>query len=776
MDNIKQTFLNYYFSSLNPQQLQAVLHINGPLLVLSGAGSGKTTVIVNRIVNMILFGDAYNSQSDYVDDNTKELIYEYLNGEEVDISEIAYGISENPVRPWNILAITFTNKAAGELKSRLSNKLGDIAQNINASTFHSACARILRFEIDALGFNSNFTIYDTDDTKRLMKACMKELNIDPKNFPVKSVLSIISLAKNDLVSPKEFIESDNNKYVYDAFKQRIIGQIYEYYQQRLKEANALDFDDLLFKTVELFEKYPDILEKYQFKYKYILVDEYQDTNIAQYKLISMLSEKYKNLCVVGDDDQSIYSFRGATIENILSFEKQFPNCRTIKLEQNYRSTKTILDAANSVIKNNSNRKSKTLFTDKTSDKKIIWYTASDEEEEANYIAATIKNEVEKGASYSDFAVLYRMNALSNSIEHAFFQKIPYKIYGGLRFYDRKEIRDMIAYLSVIVNDWDNIRMTRIINEPKRGIGESTVNLIDQISRDLGISYIEIMLHADEYPALSKRAKNLKSFAQTIVELRYNLSEKDFVLSDIIDLIIKKTGYKTAMELLGDEGLERLENIYELKTSINTYCEESEEPSLEGFLEEISLYTDVDNYQETGDCVSLMTIHSSKGLEFKNVFIIAMESGIFPSMRSSFSTKEIEEERRLAYVAITRAKEELTITTTKMRRLFGRCESHSPSQFLCEIDKNLIEMKGFKNNSSEKKNKISDYKSFSSPSNDKDYLEKLTVGTTVEHRKFGRGIILTSKSMGNDLLLEVSFDNSGTRKIMAGFAKLKVVTS
>lgn len=774
MENLKRTFLNYYFSSLNKQQLQAVFNINGPLLVLSGAGSGKTTVIVNRIVNMIMFGNAYNSSSDYVDNKTAELITEYLSGEEIDISEIAYGISENPIRPWNILAITFTNKAAGELKTRLSDKLGDIAESINASTFHSACARILRFDIESLGYNSNFTIYDTDDVKRLLKSCLTDLNIDKKNFPIKTIMTEISLSKNNLISPQKYIESSPDKLNMDEYRHKTIGRIYQYYQQRLKEANALDFDDLLFKVVELFEKFPAILEKYQYRYKYILVDEYQDTNIAQYKLISLLAQKNKNLCVVGDDDQSIYKFRGATIENILSFEKQFPDCTTIKLEQNYRSTQQILDAANSVIKNNINRKQKSLYTDKKSGNKIVWFSASDEFEEASYIADTIQKEVANGALYSDFAVLYRMNALSNQIERAFFQKIPYKIYGGLRFYDRKEIRDIIAYLSILVNDSDTVRMTRVINEPKRGIGNSTVKLLDQISRDLGITYFDIMMHADEYPVLSKRVKNLKEFADIIYNLKLKLNEPDFYLPDIIDFIITKTGYKSYMETLGDEGKERLENIYELKTSIGSYIEESEEPSLEGFLEEISLYTDVDNYQEVNDTVSLMTIHSSKGLEFKNVFIIAMEQGIFPSIQNMFVSSELEEERRLAYVAITRAKDNLTIITTDERRLFGKNENRLPSKFLYEIDKNLIEKKG----SVEKKESYSQ-KTFSfipNQSYNSYKLEKMIPGIPVEHKKFGKGIIISSKPIGDDLLLEISFDTSGTRKVMAKFARLKVITS
>lgn len=768
--NWKQVFLQHYFSSLNPQQREAVFHINGPVLVLSGAGSGKTTVIVNRIVNMVMFGSAYNAPAEELSSYTASLLENYLNEETENFDCLVDEVSYNPVKPWNILAITFTNKAAGEMKARLQAKLGDSAEEINASTFHSACSRILRYDISRLGFSSNFTIYDTDDSKRLIKSCMKELDIDQKNFPVKTVMNTISLSKNSLISPQKFLNSEKEDM--DEYRRHVIGSIYKYYQQRLKEANALDFDDLLFKTVELFEKNPDVLEKYQNRYKYILVDEYQDTNEAQYRIISLLSRKYGNLCVVGDDDQSIYKFRGATIKNILNFENQFPDCCIIRLEQNYRSTQTILDAANSIIRNNSQRKEKTLWTDLGKGSKIEWYKASDENAEARYIAKQIKKGVENGGKYSDYAVLYRMNALTNPLEKAFFNEIPYKIYGGLRFYDRKEIKDILAYMSVAVNEWDSVRMRRIVNEPKRGIGESTLSTIDTISRDLGISYLEIMKHADEYPVLSKRAPKLKAFADIIVDIKEKSEE--MYLPEIVDYIIDKTGYKTAMQQLGEEGEERLQNIYELKSSIDAYCTENNDSDLEGFIESISLYTDVDNYKEDDDTVKLMTIHSSKGLEFKYVFITAMEDGIFPSIRNIMEKSEIEEERRLAYVAITRAKEKLYITTTAERRLFGHTNHNPPSEFLCEIDDRLINKEGKaaerkKTELSQSLNKKQCKKNEFSAD-----LSQLKVGVRINHRKFGDGTIISSSPLGNDLLLEVCFDECGTKKITAVFAKLKLI--
>jgi DNA helicase-2/ATP-dependent DNA helicase PcrA len=774
MESISRSFLNYYFSSLNPQQKEAVFTINGPVLVLSGAGSGKTTVIVNRIANMILFGDACNYDI-YDDKEAYDAVSDYMNDENTDLMRVSRAIAHNPIRPWNILAITFTNKAAGEMRERLTAHLGELASDINASTFHSACARILRYDIAALGYSSNFTIYDTDDVKRLIRACMTELDIDTKKFSLKLVTSEISMAKNHLITPKNYINgSFDAQYAQDNYKRSVIGKIYEYYNQRLKESNALDFDDLLLKTVELFETRPDILEKYQNRYRYILVDEYQDTNIAQYRLVSLLAAKYKNLCVVGDDDQSIYRFRGATIENILSFEKQFDNCKTIKLEQNYRSTQIILDGANSVIKNNEGRKAKALWTSQSGGDKIQWYKAANEDREAEHIVQVIEEGVKNGGKYSDYAVLYRMNAMSNAIEHALFNRIPYKVYGGLRFYDRKEIRDIIAYLSIIANDWDTVRLNRIINEPKRGIGATTVAVINQISRDLSVSCIEIIREADQYPSLSKRAKALKSFAEIIDNLKNEVETSDFSEIDIIEDIVVKTGYKAYMETLGDEGKERLQNIYELKSTLKRYCEDSEEPSLEGFLEQVSLYTDVDKFEEVEDTVSLMTIHSSKGLEFNNVFIAAMEDGIFPSFRNKNLISDMEEERRLAYVAMTRARKKLYFCTAASRTLFGRHEQFEPSTFLLEVDENLIESEE-DTSVSVKKSKWGNYYSKNNVSDleNNTNLTQYKEGVSVTHPKFGKGIILSAKPMGNDVLLEIGFDECGTKKIMAGFAKLVV---
>lgn len=776
MNNWKQNFLEYYFSDLNDEQKQAVFTVKGPVLVLSGAGSGKTTVIVNRIANMILFGDAYNSECENQSEYEKELISDFMNGGDTDISEISKAIGVDRIKPWNILSITFTNKAAGEMKERLNGILGEeTASNINASTFHSACAKILRFEAEKLGYTSQFTIYDSDDTKRLIKTCMQTLGISQQEIKINPIISTISLAKNRLVSPDNFENYmiENGIYPFDEYRKRALISIYKLYEQRLHELNAFDFDDLLSKTVELFQKNPDVLEKYQNRYKYILVDEYQDTNNAQYALISLLSGKSGNLCVVGDDDQSIYGFRGATIDNILSFENQFPGCKTIKLETNYRSTKIILDAANSIIKNNVSRKSKSLKTDRKGGDKIIWYEAENEEKEAEFIKNTIKEGVKNGDKYSDYAILYRMNALSGNVETALFNSIPYKIYGGTRFYDRREIRDMIAYMSVTVNEWDSVRLRRIINVPKRGIGDSTVNLLENISRDLNISIPEIIKDADSYGALSRKSIALLKFSKILESLKQKLNEVS--LPEFIDVILKETGYLEELKKLDAEGEERLQNIYELKSALAKYEEESDEPSLEDFLEGISLYTDVDSYEDNGDVVSLMTIHSSKGLEFKNVFIIALENGIFPSYSNLNDKASLEEERRLAYVAVTRAKNRLYFTTAESRLLFGKRNSNPPSVFIEETDQSLIEKKTPRPKKSIAIKKMNFASSGIKTSGSQNIdISKLDTGVRVRHPKFGDGTILTCKEMGGDKLLEISFDEIGTKKIMAKYARLEII--
>lgn len=777
---LKKHALKKYFNKMNDEQRKAVFSVNGPVLILAGAGSGKTTVLVNRIANMIHFGNTYNSDyvPNYVTDDDINYLKDFIDGKSDDINKLKEIISDNSeIKPWNILAITFTNKAAGELKERLSNMLGDEGDDINAATFHSACVRILRREIEYLGYSSSFTIYDSDDSQRLIKGCLNDLNIPDKQFPAKAIQSIISGAKDQLITAEDFEQESDGDY-----RKQVVAKVYSLYQSRLKAANALDFDDIIKLTVELFDTNKEVLEKYQNRYKYIMVDEYQDTNQAQFKLISLLSSKHKNLCVVGDDDQSIYKFRGATIENILNFEEQFSNCTTIRLEQNYRSTQTILDAANSVIKNNTERKPKQLWTAQGQGEKITVYKATDEMGESKYVADTVLNDIKNGGKYSDHAVLYRMNAQSNSLERAFVASgIPYKVIGGLRFYDRKEIKDIIAYLSVVNNFSDTLRLKRIINEPKRGIGDTTVGMLEQISNDLGINPVEIMLTATEYAPLSKKAAALVSVGKIFSHLHDKVDKMP--LDQFLDLVLDKTGYLDYMQTLGEEGITRIENIEELKSSMADYEKNSEEPTLSGFLEEISLYTDVDKYEEETDTVTLMTMHSAKGLEFPVVFIVGMEEGIFPGSRSMGSQADLEEERRLAYVAITRAKTKLHICLAARRMLFGQTNMNIQSRFLKEIDPVLIDKidstvsktKAFGNISSTNtnpyslQNQLNDKKQENTNSghNKADF----TVGERVRHNIFGEGTVLSVKKMANDAMLEVAFDKVGTKKIMANFAKI-----
>ncbi|WP_455249707.1 ATP-dependent helicase [Ruminococcus sp.] len=776
---LKRSAFETYFQELNAQQRQAVFSVTGPVLVLAGAGSGKTTAIIQRIVNMIYFGDGYMQADAYLSAEDAAWLQEYREGTvPADLERMREILAVRPIRPWNILAITFTNKAAGEMRARLASTLGEeMAGQVNASTFHSACVRILRRSIALLGYGNDFVIYDTDDAKRLMKNCLAENNVSEKQFPPRTVIQEISRAKDAMISPEQMQEDSAGDY-----RKMMIAKLYAAYQRHLQESNALDFDDIIYLTVELFQKHPEELEKYQDRYRYVLVDEYQDTNHAQYQLVSLLTRQNKNLCVVGDDDQSIYRFRGATIENILGFEAEFPNCSVIRLEQNYRSTQTILDAANSVIANNEGRKEKHLWTELGTGDKIVWYQADDEADEAAYVVESIQKSVKNGGTYGENAILYRMNAQSNALERVLIRKdIPYRIYGGTRFYDRKEIRDMIAYMSIVENPSDIVRFGRIVNEPKRGIGDATVALIENITSDLHVSPLEVMQNVDDYPVLSKKAQALKKFAQMWTDLQ-NASLK-MTLEEFLDYLLDKTGYRTAMQALGEEGELRLENIEELKSSMHTYEESAEEATLSGFLEEISLYTDVDKYEPDQDVVMLMTVHSAKGLEFSNVYLVGMEQGVFPGMRSMDAKDDVEEERRLAYVALTRAKKHLTISTTSSRMLFGMTMRNLPSQFLKEIDSSLIAV--------EKKQRPFGQKAVSrapepvqsmflqrqmtaqksakpSPSGTID----LRVGDRIRHKTFGEGTILSMEKMGNDTMLEIGFDLVGTKKIMANFARSK----
>lgn len=779
---LKRAALNHYFQNLNTPQQQAVFHVNGPVLVLAGAGSGKTTAMIHRIVQMIHFGDGWVQTNASITKEDAAYLKDYIADKQpADLERLCSILAVQPIQPWHILAITFTNKAANELRSRLLQAIGEeCASMLHASTFHSACVRILRRSISKLGYDSNFTIYDTDDSQRLMKSCIADADVSEKQFPPRAVLTEISLAKDRMCSPEYFcIEAGSD------YRKMVIGKLYKEYQNRLKSANALDFDDLIYKTVELLESFPEELEYYQNRFRYIMVDEYQDTNHAQFRLVQLLSQKHQNLCVVGDDDQSIYRFRGATIENILNFEKQFQNAVVIRLEQNYRSTKTILEAANDVIAHNAGRKEKTLWTDLEDGKKIIWYKAVDETDESRFVAEKIEKEVQNGASYQDFAVLYRMNAQSNNIERMFVkEKIPYHIYGGTRFYDRKEIKDVLAYMTILYNPFDMVRFKRIVNEPKRGIGDATMEMLENITRDLGISPIDVMRDSETYPVLSKKVAHLKKFALMIDELTDAV--KTMQLDEFFDLLLQKTGYADYLKNMGEEGKIRLENVQELKSNILKYMKESELPSLENFLEEVSLYADAEQTETAPDTVSMMTIHAAKGLEFKTVFLIGMEENIFPSARSinSLDENDLEEERRLAYVAITRAKKQLCVSTTDRRMLFGMTTSNPRSRFLGEIQGDCMEQVQSKKNVAAGTRKVEMVQSISlqqqlasrrnhHPQKTAAKSVNYSVGTRVRHKIFGEGTILSITDMANDSMLEIGFDQVGTKKVMANFASSKM---
>ena len=777
IDILKKQALERFFSRMNPMQQKAVFRVNGPLLILAGAGSGKTTVLINRIANMIHFGDAYNTTGQIFTEEESAFIQDYAEGRTDDGKRLAAIIGTRQVRPWNILAITFTNKAAGELKERIEKILGEEGRGIVAATFHSACVRILRRECANIGFTSSFAIYDTDDSKRVIKAAMRSLDIDEKMFPVKTIMSEISHAKDSMITPEEFSKDA----VGDYFKSSV-AKVYKKYQQELLANNAMDFDDIICHTVTLFENCPDVLDHYQNLYKYIMVDEYQDTNRVQFRLVSLLSQKFGNICVVGDDDQSIYRFRGATIENILNFEEEF-GCTAddvIKLEQNYRSTQNILNCANKLISNNVGRKGKNLWTDCGDGEKVIVHKSMNERDEASYIARTITENNDNGMRWGDHAVLYRMNAQSNALEQAMIKaSIPYKIFGGLKFYERKEIKDILAYLGVIANHADTFRLQRIINEPKRGMGDATVRTVLQVSSDLGEDPIYVMEHSTEYVPLAKKSKSLTEFAFMIDDLT-ELSEA-VTLPDLLDAVVEKTGYGALMKQQGVVGEMRLENIAELKSTMAKYEEDAEDPSLDGFLEEVALYTDIDTLDETGDYVALMTMHAAKGLEFPVVFVAGMEDNVFPSSRSRDSESELEEERRLAYVAITRAKEQLHLVYAGERMIYGSTQYNRESQFIKElpaenIDKQVPKLDtkpmGRPSDNISLGRQMAMYNSAKAKSSEP--AETYSVGERVMHKKFGEGTIVGVTPMAGDTMLEIAFEKVGTKKIFANFAKPKKI--
>ncbi len=735
------------YDTLNDKQKEAVLRTEGPLLILAGAGSGKTRVLTHRI---------------------------------------AYLIDEKDVNPWNILAITFTNKAAGEMRERVDKLVGFGADNIWVATFHSTCVRILRRFIDRLGYENSFTIYDSDDQKTLMKDICKRLQIDTKMYKEKTILAMISSAKNELISAQEY-----EKKVFGDFTKRKVAQAYVEYQQSLKRNNALDFDDLIFKTVELFKACPDVLEYYQERFRYIMVDEYQDTNTAQFKLIALLAAKYRNLCVVGDDDQSIYRFRGANIQNILNFEKDFQDAYVIKLEQNYRSTQNILDAANGVIKHNFGRKEKALWTENTSGDKLSVKRCMTSFEEADVIVQDIrKNKREGKYDYSDNAILYRTNAQSRLFEEKLLmENIPYRIVGGINFYARKEIKDLLSYLKVIDNSADDLAVRRIINIPKRGIGATSLAKVQTYAIEHEMPFYEALKVAKEIPTLSRAVGKIEDFVTYIQTLK---SQAEFYnISELLNTILETTGYvKELREENTDEAQGRIENIDELLNKIVTYEEGTDEPSLSEFLEEVALVADIDSLDEDSDYVVLMTLHSAKGLEFPNVYLTGLEEGIFPGYVSisSGDPEEIEEERRLCYVGITRAMKNLTLTCAKQRMMRGEMQYNTESRFLKEVPKSLLQgtikksgmdtMSSFSSKPNpyqkarqEFERKVFDPNQFKVKKADKlDY----EVGDTVKHIKFGIGMVESIVEGGKDYEVTVNFERFGVKKMFAAFAKLQKI--
>mgnify|MGYP002541775654 FL=1 len=742
--------------ALNEMQQLAVDTTEGPLLILAGAGSGKTTVLVNRVEHII---------------------------------------SSHLATPWQVLAITFTNKAAGELRERLVSAIGEEANDIWAYTFHSCCSRILRRFGEKIGYTNHFTIYDTDDSRRVMKQCQKQLGIEDKLINHKSILAEISRAKDSLISPEEYKQTAQND-----FRKSKIAECYELYQAQLKKSDAMDFDDIIFNTVKLLEENEDVRNIYQTQFKYVMVDEYQDTNHAQYVLTSLLADKYKNICVVGDDDQSIYRFRGATIENILSFENHYKGAKVIRLEENYRSTQNILDGANAVISHNKNRKGKTLFTRSGSGDKIVYKTVMSESEESQYIIDEIVKNVNNGMKYSDHAILYRMNAQSRNLEVMLTKSgISHRIIGGHRFFDRKEIKDIVSYLAVINNPSDNVRLQRIINVPKRAIGDTMFANVLEIGAGLGMSAFEVCERADEFQKTSRSASKLMNFTKMIRDFQECI-ENGMGLNDLLQEVLDITKYLDYLQEEPETYEDRVNNIKELSSMFIKYEEESEDANLSEFLEDVALISDIDSYNEDEDAVVLMTLHSAKGLEFPVVFIPGMEEGIFPGNQSMFSEEDLEEERRLAYVGITRAKKKLYLISSQQRMLYGQTSRNMPSRFLREIPSSVIDDQsvvarrstGFTTprtayaNASRNElghsshNKIGSYTQSSSSAHkfgqagnaaQKNNID-FKVGDTVCHKSFGTGTVLTVTPMGGDMLLEVAFDKAGTKKMMANYARLE----
>ncbi len=804
----KREIFEKAYAYLNPEQRSAVFTVNNPLLILAGAGSGKTTVLVKRIAFIIRYGNAYYSddipRSMDMNEETVSFFEQFAKAQEKPEPAFLCGFASDPCPPWQVLAITFTNKAANEIKSRLCTELEDdsIAKDVWAGTFHSVCVRILRAHAEKLGYKSGFTIYDTDDTKKAITNVIKECNIDEKVLPVKSAINAISRAKEQLLTPDEYANTFNST----DHKAKLIHRVYTVYQQRLTDSNAMDFDDIIMQTVFLLRDFEEVRAYYQRKFKYVSVDEFQDTNKAQLILTELLSNGYRNLMVVGDDDQSIYRFRGATIENILNFDKHYPDAKVIRLEQNYRSTDVILGAANGIIKHNTGRHAKTLWTERGGGDKITVRRLDDQNGEARYILDIIRRQVRSGAhEFRDYAILYRTNAQSSTIERAFAKSgIPYRMLGGTRFNDREEIRDITAYLQLICNHSDRERLKRIINKPKRKIGNTTIEAIAEIADAEGISMFEVIENCQRYIALARGSKQLLEFASLINELTFMMQNEP--LDVLVRETMERSGYRRSIEEKGEEEKDRLDNLDEFVSGVIDYMKSTDEPSLTGFLEDNALVADVDKYDETADAVVMMTVHSSKGLEFPVVFIPGMEDGIFPGLQTVMEgPAAIEEERRLAYVAITRAKKELYILSAESRLLYGRTTYNPPSRFLAEIPNEYIDVTKQENagarttdvgssggwnhesygyrasehspyvsqkSESAARSKYADYgmPKASKPAATK--VEKLNVGDRVSHISFGEGDILSVNPVGADVIYEIMFDNVGIKKLMGTYAKLK----